>query len=225
MKDLLLPLISAPAAPAPGWSPNTGEIRLRAARVRADHAAGRLVETPSLWRQRCAMYAGLYARYAEYWPRIAAVGATRQMHGTVLLDTDGEPVVDRHAVERQTRAAAVARSHQQPPQPWLELLNNPPPPPGRRSVGHAAQHHPPREHRHGVDAEGSRHSLCGVRATDYSKLPLLPDGQRPLQWSPEALRQFGLRADQLPAIHLSSEVIGQLRPQRHCYRSAAGCRW
>ncbi len=69
--------------------------------------------------------------------------------------------------------------------------------------------------------------LCGVRATDYSEASCyyLMDSAT-LQWSPEALRQFGLRADQLPAIHLSSEVIGHITPAAARVTGLPpGCRW
>ncbi len=69
--------------------------------------AGWSEQSPSLWWQCvCQCTQELHARYAEYWPRIAAVGACGQMHGTVLLDADGELVVDRAMLWNDKRAAA-----------------------------------------------------------------------------------------------------------------------
>lgn len=138
MKDLLLTLDIGTGSARAGLVANTGKILGFAQREyeQITPQAGWSEQSPSLWWQCvCQCTQELHARYAEYWPRIAAVGACGQMHGTVLLDADGELVVDRAMLWNDKRAQPqVARfSHQQPPQPWLELLNNPPPPPGRRS--------------------------------------------------------------------------------------------
>lgn len=220
MKDLLLTLDIGTGSTRAGLVTNTGEILGFAQREyeQITPQAGWSEQPPSLWWQSvCQCTQELYARYAEYWPRIAAVGACGQMHGTVLLDADGELVVDRAMLWNDKRAQPqVARfSHQQPPQPWLELLNNPPTAAWPAfKLAWLREHHPSQWERIAtvlMPKDYVNFRLCGVRATDYSEASCyyLMDSAT-LQWSPEALRQFGLRADQLPAIHLSSEVIGHI---------------
>ncbi|MDN6880870.1 FGGY family carbohydrate kinase, partial [Serratia bockelmannii] len=222
MKDLLLTLDIGTGSTRAGLVTNTGEILGFAQREyeQITQQAGWSEQPPSLWWQSvCQCTQELYARYAEYWPRIAAVGACGQMHGTVLLDADGELVVDRAMLWNDKRAQPqVARfSHQQPPQPWLELLNNPPTAAWPAfKLAWLREHHPSQWERIAtvlMPKDYVNFRLCGVRATDYSEASCyyLMDSAT-LQWSPEALRQFGLRADQLPAIHLSSEVIGHITP-------------
>ncbi len=183
--------------------------------------AGWAEQPPSLWWQSaCQCIQELLTRFAEYRPRIAAVGVCGQMHGTVLLDSDGELVVDRALLWNDKRAQPqVERFRQQEGQePWLILLNNPPTAawPAFKLLWLREQH-PELWARIAtvlMPKDYINFKLCGARTTDYSEAScyyLMDSATR--SWSAKALDRFQLRADQLPELRLSSDVIGAISLQ------------
>lgn len=220
MKDLLLTLDIGTGSTRAGLVMCTGEILGFAQREydQITPQAGWAEQPPSLWWQSaCECIQELLVHFAEYRTRIAAVGVCGQMHGTVLLDADGELVVDRALLwnDKRSQPQVDHFKQQQTPEPWLALLNNPP-----TAAWPAFKLCWLRENHPGQWAKVAtvlmpkdyiNFRLCGVRATDYSEASCyyLMDSATQT-WSETALNQFQLRRDQLPALHLSSDVIGQI---------------
>lgn len=203
MKDILLTLDVGTGSTRAGLVMNTGQILGFKQREydQITPQTGWAEQPPSLWRQSACQYLQeLLAPFVEHRPRIAAVGVCGQMHGTVLLDAAGELVVDRALLWNDKRSQPqVERFKQQ----GLAMLNNPP-----TAARPAFKLAWLREHHSDQWAR---------RATDYSEAScyyLLDNGT--LTWSESALRHFHLRADQLSALHLSSDIIGQVSPAAAC---------
>ncbi len=91
--------------------------------------AGWSEQAPSLWWQAaCDCIREVLYRYPETAAQIAVIGACGQMHGTVLLDEQGELVEDRALLWNDKRSqpqvdAFIAREGREK---WLAHLNNPP---------------------------------------------------------------------------------------------------
>lgn len=220
MKDLLLTLDVGTGSTRAGLVMCTGEILGFAQREydQITPQAGWAEQPPSLWWQSaCECVQELLAHFAEYRPRIAAVGVCGQMHGTVLLDANGELVVDRALLwnDKRSQPQVERFKQQQDPQPWLALLNNPPTAAWPAfKLCWLRENHPELWARIAtvlMPKDYINFRLCGVRATDYSEASCyyLMDSTTQF-WSETALKQFQLRRDQLPSLHLSSEVIGQI---------------
>ncbi|HEI6966367.1 TPA: pentose kinase [Yersinia enterocolitica] len=220
MKDLLLTLDIGTGSTRAGLVMCTGEILGFAQREydQITPQAGWAEQPPSLWWQSaCECTQELLVRFAEYRPRIAAVGVCGQMHGTVLLDADGELVVDRALLWNDKRSQAQVDNfkQQQAPEPWLALLNNPPAAAWPAfKLCWLRENHPEQWAQVAtvlMPKDYINFRLCGVRATDYSEASCyyLMDSATQT-WSETALNQFQLRRDQLPALYLSSDVIGQI---------------
>lgn len=220
MKDLLLTLDIGTGSTRAGLVMCTGEILGFAQREydQITPQAGWAEQPPSLWWQSaCECTQELLVRFAEYRPRIAAVGVCGQMHGTVLLDADGELVVDRALLWNDKRSQPQVDNfkQQQAPEPWLALLNNPPAAAWPAfKLCWLRENHPEQWAQVAtvlMPKDYINFRLCGVRATDYSEASCyyLMDSATQT-WSETALNQFQLRRDQLPALYLSSDVIGQI---------------
>ncbi|CFQ91159.1 MULTISPECIES: xylulokinase [Yersinia] len=220
MKDLLLTLDIGTGSTRAGLVMCTGEILGFAQREydQITSQAGWAEQPPSLWWQSaCECTQELLVRFAEYRPRIAAVGVCGQMHGTVLLDADGELVVDRALLWNDKRSQPQVDNfkQQQAPEPWLALLNNPPAAAWPAfKLCWLRENHPEQWAQVAtvlMPKDYINFRLCGVRATDYSEASCyyLMDSATQT-WSETALNQFQLRRDQLPALYLSSDVIGQI---------------
>ncbi|SUP85038.1 carbohydrate kinase [Yersinia pseudotuberculosis] len=222
MKDLLLTLDVGTGSTRAGLVMCTGEILGFAQREydQITPQAGWAEQPPSLWWQSaCECIQELLVRFAEYRPRIAAVGVCGQMHGTVLLDADGELVIDRALLwnDKRSQPQVDAFKQQQNPEPWLALLNNPPTAAWPAfKLCWLRENHPELWARVAtvlMPKDYINFRLCGVRATDYSEASCyyLMDSTTQT-WSVTALNQFQLRRDQLPDLYLSSDVIGQISP-------------
>ena len=219
MKDLLLTLDVGTGSTRAGLVMCTGEIIGFAQREydQITPQAGWAEQAPSLWWQSaCECIQELLSRFAEYRSRIAAVGVCGQMHGTVLLDADGGLVIDRAMLWNDKRSQPqVERFKQQPAESWLALLNNPPTAAWPAfKLCWLREHHPELWARVAtvlMPKDYINFRLCGVRATDYSEASCyyLMDS-RTQTWSETALTQFQVRREQLPSLHLSSDVIGQI---------------
>ncbi|RLM04947.1 xylulokinase [Gibbsiella quercinecans] len=222
MKDILLTLDVGTGSTRAGLVTNTGQILGFTQREydQITPQAGWAEQPPSLWWQSaCQCLQELLARFADQRPRIAAVGVCGQMHGTVLLDAAGELVVDRALLWNDKRSQPqVDRFKQQGlAESWLAMLNNPPTAAWPAfKLAWLREHHPDQWARIAtvlMPKDYINFRLCGARATDYSEAScyyLLDSGT--LTWSEPALRHFHLRVDQLPTLHLSSDIIGQISP-------------
>lgn len=183
--------------------------------------AGWSEQAPSLWwRSACECLHEVLHRFADQRSRIAAIGVCGQMHGTVLLDADGELVADKALLWNDKRSqpqvdAFIAREGEEK---WLTRLNNPPTAawPAFKlawwrencpeSWARVAMVLMPKDY--------INFMLTGIYATDYSEASCyyLMDSAT-LSWSSQALERFGLKAGQLPPLYLSSDVIGEVSPQ------------
>ncbi|TQI82019.1 sugar (pentulose or hexulose) kinase [Serratia fonticola] len=183
--------------------------------------AGWSEQAPSLWwRSACDCIREVLHHYPETRTQIAVIGACGQMHGTVLLDSNGHLVEDKALLWNDKRSqpqveAFIAREGQEA---WLSHLNNPP-----ASAWPAfklawwREHHPeswPKIAKILMPKDYINFMLTGALATDYSEAScyFLMDCEN-RGWSPQALALFGLRADQLPDLKLSSDIIGQVTSQ------------
>lgn len=159
-------------------------------------------------------------RYPETAAQIAVIGACGQMHGTVLLDEQGELVEDRALLWNDKRSqpqvdAFIAREGREK---WLAHLNNPPAAawPAFKLVWWR-EHHPerwPQLAKVLMPKDYINFMLTGAMATDYSEAScyFLMDSET-RSWSSQACETFGLRVDQLPDLKLSSDIIGQVTPR------------
>ncbi|WP_431223911.1 FGGY family carbohydrate kinase [Serratia sp. L9] len=188
MKDLLLTLDVGTGSTRAGLVMCTGEILGFAQREydQITPQAGWAEQPPSLWWQSaCECVQELLARFAEYRPRIAAVGVCGQMHGTVLLDADGELVVDRALLwnDKRSQPQVERFKQQQAPEPWLALLNNPPTAAWPAfKLCWLRENHPDLWARVAtvlMPKDYINFRLCGARHRLQRSLLLLPDGQHP----------------------------------------------
>ncbi|WP_058911478.1 xylulokinase [Entomohabitans teleogrylli] len=183
--------------------------------------AGWSEQSPSLWwHSACACIQDVLQRFADERERIAAIGVCGQMHGTVLLDADGELVEDISLLWNDKRSqpqveAFVAREGLEK---WLAHLNNPPAAAWPAfKLAWWRENRPqswPRVAMVLMPKDYINYRLTGVYATDYSEAScyFLMDSES-RQWSAQALALFGLRRDQLPDLRLSSDIIGEITPQ------------
>ncbi len=183
--------------------------------------AGWSEQSPSLWWQAaCDCIREVLYRYPETAAQIAVIGACGQMHGTVLLDEQGELVEDRALLWNDKRSqpqvdAFIAREGREK---WLAHLNNPPAAawPAFKLVWWR-EHHPerwPQLAKVLMPKDYINFMLTGAMATDYSEAScyFLMDSET-RSWSSQACETFGLRVDQLPDLKLSSDIIGQVTPR------------
>lgn len=179
--------------------------------------AGWSEQAPSLWWQAaCDCIREVLYRYPETAAQIAVIGACGQMHGTVLLDEQGELVEDRALLWNDKRSqpqvdAFIAREGREK---WLAHLNNPPAAawPAFKLVWWR-EHHPerwPQLAKVLMPKDYINFMLTGAMATDYSEAScyFLMDSET-RSWSSQACETFGLRVDQLPDLKLSSDIIGR----------------
>ncbi|HHU5917021.1 TPA: xylulokinase [Klebsiella pneumoniae] len=138
--------------------------------------AGWSEQAPSLWWQAaCDCIREVLYRYPETAAQIAVIGACGQMHGTVLLDEQGELVEDRALLWNDKRSqpqvdAFIAREGREK---WLAHLNNPPAAawPAFKLVWWR-EHHPerwPQIAKVLMPKDYINFMLTGAMATDYSE--------------------------------------------------------
>ncbi|QXC28462.1 hypothetical protein I6L39_10800 [Aeromonas sp. FDAARGOS 1409] len=220
MKDTLLTLDIGTGSTRAGLVSHRGDIIGFAQREygQITPQPGWVEQPPSLWWQSaCEGIRELLHRYPEYRTRIAAVAVCGQMHGTVLLDADGELVCDSALLWNDKRAqpqVAAFRSRGNA-EHWLAHLNNPPTPAWPAfKMAWLREHQPQLWERVAsvlMPKDYINFRLSGVRATDYSEAScyyLLDSTTR--QWSASALAEFGFSATVLPSLHNADEVIGQI---------------
>jgi len=178
--------------------------------------AGAAEQDPEEWWQ--ATVSAVQRATAEAGPEsaIQAIGLSGQMHGTVLLDRQGEPVAPaiiwsdlRSAASAAALTSTIGRDH------LLDIAGSP------IAAGfQAATIHWLRQSRPELWSRTAsvllpkdylRFRLTGDSATDPSDATatLLLDAQT-RQWSPVLLDAVGVAPAQLPAIFASSAVTGEL---------------
>lgn len=180
--------------------------------------AGWSEQQPSMWWQCvCECLKELTHCFPEDTARIASVAVCGQMHGTVLLDSDGNLITDCALLWNDKRSQPQVNqfvSHQSD-YPWREHLNNPPTAAWPAfKLAWWKDNHPEVWSRIAMvlmPKDYINYKLSGIFATDYSEASCfyLMDS-RTRTWSVEALAAFSVRADQLPTIRLSSDVIGEV---------------
>ncbi|MFL9147745.1 FGGY-family carbohydrate kinase [Escherichia coli] len=183
--------------------------------------AGWSEQAPSLWwLSVCECIGEVLHCYPETRTQIAVIGACGQMHGTVLLDSEGQLVEDRALLwnDKRSQQQVDAFISREGEEKWLPRLNNPPAAAWPAfKLSWLREHHADSWARMAkvlMPKDYINFMLTGSVATDYSEGScyfLMESESR--HWSPEALKLFGLRPDQLPELKLSSDVIGQVTSQ------------
>lgn len=178
--------------------------------------AGWSEQAPSLWWQSaCECIREVLHRYPETSSEIAVIGACGQMHGTVLLDNNGCLVEDKALLwnDKRSKPQVDHFVEREGLETWLSHLNNPP-----AAAWPAFKLAWWREHCEEswtriakvlMPKDYINFMLTGAIATDYSEAScyfLMDSDSR--KWSSQALSLFDLRAEQLPDLKLSSDIIG-----------------
>lgn len=180
--------------------------------------AGWSEQAPSLWWQAaCDCIREVLYRYPETAAQIAVIGACGQMHGTVLLDEQGELVEDRALLwnDKRSQPQVDAFNAREGWEKWLAHLNNPPAAAWPAfKLAWWRENHPDRWSQLAkvlMPKDYINFMLTGAMATDYSEAScyFLMDSET-RSWSSQACETFGLRVDQLPELKLSSDIIGQV---------------
>lgn len=183
--------------------------------------AGWSEQAPSLWWQSaCECICEVLHRYPEVRSQIAVIGTCGQMHGTVLLDSNGKLVEDRALLwnDKRSQKQVDAFISREGERKWLSHLNNPPATAWPAfKLSWLREHHTESWSRIAkilMPKDFINFMLTGCMATDYSEAScfFLMDSEKRC-WSESALTLFGLQPDQLPELKLSSEVIGQVTSQ------------
>ncbi|TXG79044.1 MAG: xylulokinase [Thermomicrobiales bacterium] len=163
--------------------------------------------TVSAIRDACAQAAG---------SEIAAVGLSGQMHGTVLLDRNGEPVrpaviwEDRRSAEQVRYLTETIGGER-----LIELCGSPVATGFQAAtLAWLAKHEPDTLARTWsilLPADYLRYRLTGLLATEPSDASstVLFDIQR-RAWAPELASAVGIDLAQLPGVHPSTEMSGKL---------------
>ncbi len=173
-------------------------------------------QAPSLWWQGALTgISQLLRTYPEYKDRIAVVASCGQMHGTVLIDAQGELVIDRALLWNDKRNEAQVKQfcEQHNTVALLTRLNNPPTTAWPAFKIAWIQQFMPEEWRKTayilMPKDYINFMLTGEIATDYSEASCfyLMDSLSK-KYDPEIVALFGINPSQLPPIYQAKDIIG-----------------
>ncbi|EGQ8195796.1 xylulokinase [Vibrio parahaemolyticus] len=175
-------------------------------------------QSPSSWWQgatNCTRE--LLSKHADKLARIAAVASCGQMHGTVLLDADGELAIDSAILWNDKRTESVVQEFKARTQPeeLAKIVNNPP-----TTAWSGFKLMWVRENLPEVWSKIAKvvmpkdfinYKLSGTIATDYSEAScfyLMDHNTR--EYSDAVLELTGIPREILPNIYLATDVIGEV---------------
>jgi len=178
-------------------------------------------QKPSSWwqgAQTCVKQ--LLTLHKEKVSNIAVVSVCGQMHGTVLLDKNGELADDRAILWNDKRPESLVEdfTNQFDVAALVSVVNNPPTTAWPAFKLSWVQHNQPdvwsRVHTVLMPKDFINFKLTGNVATDYSEAScfyLMDQASR--QYDADMLKRFNIPASILPPIFLATDVIGQVSEQ------------
>ncbi|HET7313088.1 xylulokinase [Salinisphaera sp.] len=149
--------------------------------------------------------------------RLIGVVATGQMHGTVLIDAEGEPVRDSVPLwnDKRTAELVAAFEREHDIDAVMQCVANPPTPAWQGfKLQWFARHEPEVLARSAtllMPKDYINYRLTGVRATDWTEASasfLMDSATR--SWSHDVAALLGVPADILPPIRSPLDVLGQV---------------
>lgn len=171
------------------------------------------------WHGTCETIRAVLQKVDRGAQRVAAICCCGQMHGTVLIDDDGEltrkttPLWNDKRPAPQVERMRKAMTDRE----YLDLTANIPSPawPAAK-LAWIAENDPVAFQRSStvlMPKDWINHKLTGQRATDYSEasLSFLMD-RRTRQWSQDLCDVLGLPRALLPDLHDAGDILGTLTP-------------
>jgi xylulokinase len=173
-------------------------------------------QQPASWWEGAAATIRTVLEKTDHGPhRVAGVAACGQMHGTVLIDDDGNLVLDRVPLWNDKRTREIVEDFQRnhDTKTILQIVGNPP------TVAFAAfklmwiKHHEPKAYAAArtllMPKDYINFRLTGARAIDFSEAScnyLLDIRKR--TWSEEIVDLTGLDLKMLPSLKGASDLLG-----------------
>ncbi|HET6438543.1 MAG TPA: FGGY family carbohydrate kinase [Anaeromyxobacter sp.] len=171
------------------------------------------------WSGVAASVRGVLEKIPGAASRVAAVAVCGQMHGTVLIDGDGELVRESVPLwnDKRTRDLVEAFAARHPPEEYLEITGNPPAPAWPGFKLQWFQQHEEAVYRRTASVlmpkDYINFRLTGVRSFEITEasLSFLMDA-RTWRWSPVMLEMLGIDGRKLPDIRWPTEIVGKVTP-------------